>query len=388
MSSDHDAANGPYPVLGRWNIRLHDSPASGARAACGTRGKHWRRPWMNKSLPFMHSNAFAAVEPSAESDRASDYRAAVITAPGILEVRRIAAPVVPVGHVLVRITHCGICASNVPPWQGRPWFSYPLRPGALGHEAIGNIEEVGDGVEGWAPGDGVAYIGEHGYAEREVVPAESLFPLPTHAGEELFLGEPLACAMNIFRRSGIQPGDNVAVVGTGFLGVLLVQLATRAGANVFAIGRRPETLEFAEKSGATPIVAADRNTGVQAVADLTRGELCNVVIEATGHQEPLDLAGEITRVRGRLVIAGYHQDSPRPINLQLWNWRGLDVINAHERDPAVYLEGMRLAQEAIAQKRLSTKGLITHEFPLEELGTGLTMAAERPAGFLKGVVRL
>ena len=336
----------------------------------------------------MHTAAFPIVQSSPRTERRSDYRAAVITAPGTLEVQRVAATTASDGHVLVRITHCGICASNVPPWQGRPWFTYPMKPGALGHEAIGVIEEVGYGVDRWQPGDRVAYIGEQGYAEYESVPAASLFPLPEIPGEELFLAEPLACAMNIYRRSSIRQADNVAVVGTGFLGILLVQLALHAGANVFAIARRPETLEFAERAGATPIVATDRASGVQAVADLTRGELCNVVIEATGHQEPLDLAAEITRVRGRLVIAGYHQDSPRPINLQLWNWRGLDVINAHERDPAVYLEGMQLAQTAIAEKRLSTKGLITHEFPLERLGTGLTMAAERPQGFLKGVIRL
>jgi len=54
------------------------------------------------------------------------------------------------------------------------------------------------------------------------------------------------------------------------------------------------------------------------------------VIEAAGQQWPLDLATELTRERGRLIIAGYHQDGPRQINMQLWNWRGLDVINAHE----------------------------------------------------------
>ena len=65
-----------------------------------------------------------------------------------------------------------------------------------------------------------------------------------------------------------------------------------------------------------------------------------MVIEATGQQRPLDLAAELTRVRGRLVIAGYHQDGPRSVNMQLWNWRGIDVINAHERDPEIYRRGM------------------------------------------------
>ena len=92
------------------------------------------------------------------------------------------------------------------------------------------------------------------------------------------------------------------------------------------------------------------------------------MIEAVGQQWPLDLAGELTAERGRLVIAGYHQDGPRQVNMQLWNWRGLDVINAHERDPAVYLAGMRDAAEAVAGGRLDPGTLYTNTYTLEALG--------------------
>jgi threonine dehydrogenase-like Zn-dependent dehydrogenase len=77
------------------------------------------------------------------------------------------------------------------------------------------------------------------------------------------------------------------------------------------------------------------------VETLTEGRFCEVVIEATGKQEALDFASQITGIRGRLVIAGYHQDESRKINLGLWNWQGLDVINAHERDPAISIRGVR-----------------------------------------------
>jgi NADPH:quinone reductase len=319
--------------------------------------------------------------------RTQSFRAAVISAPRDAQIREVTLPELRPGTVLVRITHCGVCASNVPPWEGRPWFQYPLAPGALGHEAIGVIEEIAEGCAPWKPGDHVAYIGERGYAERELVPASSLFALPGPNADELFLAEPLACAVNVFRRSGVRPGDHVAILGPGFLGTLITQLAVAAGAQVYAMGRRRSSLVFAERFGAAPIVAADRGSAIQAITDLTSGNLCDVVIEATGHQEPLDLAAELTRIRGRLVIAGYHQDSPRPINLQLWNWRGLDVINAHERDTEVYLEGMRLARVAMDEGRLTTRGLITHEFSLEDLGAALDFAAGRPEGFLKAVIR-
>src|SRR5690606_27489225 len=105
--------------------------------------------------------------------------------------------------------------------------------------------------------------------------------------------------------------------------------------------------------------------------------------EATGLQAPLDLAGEITRERGRLVIAGFHQDGPRQVNMFLWNWRGIDVINAHERDPKMYVEGMRAAVTAVETGVLDPGRLYTHRFPLGELHAALDIMRERPEGFMK-----
>jgi threonine dehydrogenase-like Zn-dependent dehydrogenase len=116
------------------------------------------------------------------------------------------------------------------------------------------------------------------------------------------------------------------------------------------------------------------------------GELCDVVIEATGFQAPLQLAAQLTRVRGRLVIAGYHQDGQRQVDMQLWNWRGLDVINAHERDRDAYVRGIHDAIEAVVDGRLDPAPLYTHRFPLDRLDAALDAAAVRPQGFLKALV--
>jgi NADPH:quinone reductase len=323
---------------------------------------------------------------SIEPSLVRTHRAAVIIKPGVVELHDLPVPPMPHRHVRVRVTHCGVCSSSVPTWEGRPWFRYPLPPGALGHEAIGVIESIGNDVDGWNVGDRVAYIGERGFAEYEVVPVETLFALPPQLGDTLFLAEPLACTMNVYRRAGIKPGDTVAIVGIGFLGTLLTQLALHGGARVIGIGRRDSSLEPARLFGAECIAATDAQTIIQQVARLTDAKLCDVVIEATGHQEPLDLASQLTRIRGRLVIAGYHQDGLRQVNMQLWNWRGIDVINAHERDPSIYLEGMQLALDAVEQGRLVTTGLITHRFPLDQLATALTMTATRPPGFVKAVI--
>jgi threonine dehydrogenase-like Zn-dependent dehydrogenase len=132
----------------------------------------------------------------------------------------------------------------------------------------------------------------------------------------------------------------------------------------------------------------DHQRIIDQVKALTGGAFCDRVIEAVGHQWPLDLAAELTRERGRLIIAGYHQDGPRQVNMWLWNWRGLDVICAHERDPAVYVRGLRQAVEAVASGRLDPAPLYTHSFPLAQLDAALNATRDRPDGFLKALVTL
>jgi threonine dehydrogenase-like Zn-dependent dehydrogenase len=194
--------------------------------------------------------------------------------------------------------------------------------------------------------------------------------------------------MNIFLRSGIAAGQTVAIVGAGFLGVVLTRLATEAGARVIAISRRPFALEMARRMGAAETLPmSDHGAVIGAVKKLTGGAFCERVIEAVGKQAPLDLAGELTQERGRLVVAGYHQDGPRQVNMWLWNWRGIDVVNAHERDPKIYVKGMRAGIAAAAAGRLDLDELCTHSFPLERLGDALDATRDRPDGFLKAVVR-
>ena len=311
--------------------------------------------------------------------------AATLVAPGRVELQKAPVPDPAENQVLVRLDGCGVCASNLPPWEGKPWFTYPMAPGALGHEGWGRVEAVGAGAEEFAPGDRVAILSSHAYAEYDLAEAGSVVRLPE--GDAPFPAEPLGCAINIFQRSGIEPGDRVAIVGIGFLGALLTQLASATGARVTAFTRRPFALKIAEQMGADETVLMDDHQRVlDAARDLTAGQGFDVVIEAVGKQWPLDLAGELTRERGRLIIAGYHQDGPRQVNMQLWNWRGLDVINAHERDPRVYLDGMRRAVAAVESGRLTPAPLYTHQFRLDELGAALAMSAARPDGFMKALI--
>lgn len=291
------------------------------------------------------------------------------------------------GEVRVRLEGCGVCGSNLPVWEGRPWFRYPLSPGAPGHEGWGAVDAVGEGVDDVAVGDRVALLSYNAYAEYDIAPATGVVRLPDTLRGRPFPGEPLACVMNIFRRSGIEAGQTVAIVGIGFIGAALAALAARAGARVIAISRRPFALEMAERMGATAMIRlGDVSRAIGDGRAIVGEKGCQCVIEAAGTQETLDVASEMTGVRARLVIAGYHQDGARQVNLQQWNWRGLDVVNAHERDLAIYRRGIEAAAELVAGGGFDPDPLWTHRFPLAEAGAAFEMLSRRPAGFMKALI--
>lgn len=316
-------------------------------------------------------------------------QAAVLAAPGRVELTRVPLPRPSANEVRVRLEGCGVCGSNQPVWEGRPWFAYPFAPGAPGHEAWGWVDAIGEAVDGWAVGDRVGLLSYHAFAEFDVASSDVLVRLPPELDGHCFPAEPLGCAFNVFQRSEIGAGQTVAVIGIGFLGALVAALAVRHGARVIAISRRSFALDLARQFGASEVIPMDDDQQVIGrVRELTEGAGCERVIEAVGHQRALDLAGELTCERGRLVIAGYHQDGLRQINLQSWNWRGLDVINAHERNPAVYVDGMRRAVEAVAKGDLDPSPLYTHRITLTELSSGMELMRTRPDRFMKVLVTL
>ena len=291
------------------------------------------------------------------------------------------------GQVRFRLEGCGVCASNLEPWEGLPWIGYPGEPGGLGHEGWGVVDALGEGVTSLAVGDRIAALAGRSFAECDVADAAACVALPPELAGKPFPGEPLGCAMNIFRRSDIQAGQTVAIVGIGFLGAVLTKLASDAGARVIAISRRQSSLDLARSWGAAETIVMDDHWRIIGDVKLLTGErMCERVIEAVGKQWPLDLASELVGFGGRLVIAGYHQDGPRQVNMQMWNWKGIDVANAHERDPAVNLRGLREAVAAVASGRIDPSPLYPHVYPLDRLGDALDATRDKPDGFVKALV--
>jgi propanol-preferring alcohol dehydrogenase len=245
------------------------------------------------------------------------------------------APVAGPGEVLVRVRAAGICHSDAHYRAGR---SASLRaPVTLGHEVAGEVAVLGAGVTTHAVGDRVCLhylvtcghcahceagreqfcatgrmIGHHrdgGYAEFIVVPARNAVPLPaevpfTH-GAALMCSS--ATSLHALRRARLAPGETVAVIGVGGLGISAVQLARALGAlDVYAVDLDAAKLAVAEKHGAIAIraVAGDPAQSVRAVRERTGGRGVDVAVEVVGAPETMQQALQVLAVHGRAVIAG------------------------------------------------------------------------------------
>jgi L-iditol 2-dehydrogenase len=303
-------------------------------------------------------------------------RLAVLSAPRQLDVVDEPVPDPAPGEVLLRVASCGVCASELDMWEGRAAIDYPLFPG---HEVSGTVERLGPGVNGLMPGDAVAaWVTERGFAEYVTVRAEYCFP----AGSvplDLALAEPLACAVNAVELAAPGLGDDVVIVGAGFMGNLVQKLVQLKGPRELIVAdTREDALERARALGATRTVDVRTETLEGVDADVT--------FEITGVQAGLLAAADATRMSGKLAIVGYHQGEPRAIPLGHWNWMAFQLLNAHFRDVGTIMRGMRTGMRLLTSGRLQLADLVTHRFPLAQVNRAFAVAAEKPDGFVKATV--
>ena len=305
--------------------------------------------------------------------------------PGAFELVEEPPPVIGRDEVLLRVAACGVCTSELDMWRGLAGHAvYPWYPG---HEVSGVVEAVGDDVSSLSQDDAVAaWVTTRGYADFVAVPAEHCFPagdVPLH----LALGEPLACAVNVVELAEVALGDDVVVIGAGFMGLVVLELVQLRGPrNLIVADTRAEALERARKMGASHVVDVSRESLPDVVRDLTGDIGADVTFEMTGVQDALTAAGEVTRMSGTVVIGGYHQGEPRQIPLAEWNWMAFRIANGHFRDVGTILRGMRRGMRLLTSGRISLDGLVTHRFELERIDDAFRTAVERPDGFVKATV--
>jgi len=286
------------------------------------------------------------------------------------------------GEALVRVHANGVCASDLPTW-GTPQPTYPI---PLGHEPVGTVVAVGDGVE-LKPGTRVTGRLTPSFAEYVAADIRDIVEVPDEVETIHALGEPIGCVAEGLRRTPVQLADRVAIIGLGFMGLCMVQLVSRsATAQVVAIDPRDDARRAALTCGADTAYHPDQLpspfTGPQARSGV-RG--FDVVVEASGSPSGIELATVLVRSHGTLSILGFHQGT-REVDMQTWNWKAIDVVNAHVRDRDLLRESTRSAMAMIAAGRIDLQPLVTHTYPLDRIDEAFEALSRKPPGFIKAVI--
>lgn len=309
-------------------------------------------------------------------------RAYQLVAPGRGELVTADLPEPGPGQLVLRVVANGVCASDLPTWAA----AAPDGPRRLGHEPTGEVVATGPGVT-IAPGTLVGGRIAPSFAEHALADLDDVVVLPDGVDPAVALPEPLGCVAEGLRRTPVPLGAHVAVVGLGFMGLVMTQLLRTTGvARLVAVDPRDDARRTALANGADAAhTPADLPAAAFSGDDSPARHGFDVVVEASGTQAGLDLAGRLVRPHGALSILGYHQ-SAREVDLRSWNWKALDVVNAHVRDRALLRASTAAALELVAAGRLDPGRLITHRFHLDQADAAFEALWSKPDGFVKAVV--
>ena len=261
-----------------------------------------------------------------------------------LRLESVPAPAPGPGEVSLRVDYCGICATDIEEYLYGPVFISSESPNPItgkkmpmitGHEITGTVAELGEGVSSVSVGDrtvinGILTCGkcwwctrsqEHqcpsmaavgfgidgGLAEHMVWPAPNVIRLPDNVNsQEAALVEPGSVALHAVRRSRLQPGERIAILGVGTVGMLAMQAAKAMGGRVFAVDRRDMSLQLATKLGADATINPDTTDAARALLDLTDGVGPDIIIDAAGGKDTPAQAVQWVRRGGRVVLVAIY----------------------------------------------------------------------------------
>ena len=349
-----------------------------------------------------------AVVPRASSSqqtasKAEQMRAAVLVAPGNVEVRDVPAPVCPDGGAVIRVEACSICATDVKMAErGQRDLRYPR---VLGHEVSGTVIEseetaanirVGDRVQ-VAPGIGcgacqacrrgadnrcerigiIGFTHDGGFAELMAVPREvmglaGMSPVPDGvAFEHAALSEPLACCINAQEGVQISAGDRVLVVGAGPVGCMQAMLARSRGASYVVMSERSQhRAELARRAGADDIVVSDDPCG--AVRGACGSDGVDAVVFAC-RAAPLGPYVDLLRPGGRMCLfSGLpHGQAALTLDANEVHYRELQIVGAY----GCTARQNAAAVELIATGAVDVSWLITKRVALDQIADGLSHVA-------------
>lgn len=309
-------------------------------------------------------------------------RATILTGSGFV-FRETDLPGCEGDKVLVRTLSCGICEGDV--------FAYKCAVnGSIneemypGHEGTGIVEKVGPLAGQFKKGDLVTVNGSNlggNLSEYFMVDAEDIVKLPDTVNSSITHGEPVSCCVNGMRRSGINLRSRVAVLGCGYMGMVCLKLALLQGAReVVAVDPIKWRIGLAKEFGAAKTYTPDE-------VDLKELGEFDVVIEASGVPQTLDRAIEIVKQHGKILVFGYHQSEGgiRHINMQLLNFKAVDLVNAHSRRNNEKMDALAESVELMSDGRLDVSKLVT-PYPIEDINIAMQDLVSRKEGLFKAAV--
>jgi L-iditol 2-dehydrogenase len=311
-------------------------------------------------------------------------RISQVTGPRMSEVVNVDDPRPGDHQVLVKVVASGVCTSDLTVWRAG-------RPARLGHEIVGEVVAAGRHARGWSGGELVTGLGGQGFASLAVMDADSILPVPEHIEPALAIGEPIADLEEALARTRMAPGDRVAVVGLGFMGLGLVQLVRdRAPGLLLGVDPLPAARQRALELGADLVFAPDElpaeyGGGDGPGSERARDHRADIVLEATGVTPGLQTAACLVRPFGTLCIVGYHHAGDATMDMDLW-YKAVTIVNGFCPDRTRLMGAMRDAIDLIARHRFSYAPLVTHRFGLDEVDRAYELMDARADGFVKAVL--
>jgi propanol-preferring alcohol dehydrogenase len=318
-------------------------------------------------------------------------RAAVLEEFGSpLKVKEVEVPGIGPYEALVRVRNCGVCGTDLKIKAGKSGPA-PL-PMIMGHEAAGEVVEVGSAVADFQPGDRVVvnfyitcgrcgycrkgrdtlceHVRQHGfntdggYAEYMKTPAVNLCKVPEQVSleEACILADAVSTSYHaVTKRANIHPGMTVALIGTGGVGLHAVQMSKLAGGWTIAVDVNEDRLALAQKLGADAVVDAREGDFHQQVRRLTDGEGVDVLMEFVANDDTLESSYRSLKRGGRLVFVGYVPGLPMQIMPHEVVRNELEVVGSRANTTQELKETMSL----VAQGRI--RPIVDRSFPLEEV---------------------
>lgn len=295
------------------------------------------------------------------------------------------------GQVLVQVVASGVCTSDLAPWRAGPRAGRgdgrnpdPIR---LGHEIVGRVVAAGPNARGWAEGDLVTGLGDQGFASLAVLDATAVLPVPAHVEPAHAIGEPVADLAEALGRTGLAAGQRAAVVGLGFMGLGLVQLARdRAPGLLIGVDPLPAARQRGLELGCDLVFApGEVPPEFGGAPESSPDQRADVVLEATGVTPGLRTASALVRPFGTLCVVGYHHTGDAMMDMDLW-YKAVTIVNGFCPDRTRLMRVMREALDLIAARRFTYAPLITHRVRLDEIDRAYELMDSRAPGFVKAVL--